>query len=122
MAQKTNDPRTNSRGAALMDFNQAMPDQTGFIEIGSENHMRLLGLRKADSTDDIVFEGYALEDVTQFGQVVSERYLRQTLISRVSLLKTPFPKIQSSDRSRAGYAVPMVVPPEAREVIPGLGD
>lgn len=113
-------PRTNKSGANIMDFNKAMPEQTDFVEPGGDNHMQLLGLRKALETDDIVHEGYAFEDVTQFGAVVSERFLRQTLISRVNLLRAKFPEIQSEDRMRPGYADPMVVPPEAREVIPGL--
>ena len=103
-----------------MDRSPHNPDQTDYVAWGSEAHLELLGIRPVRDDDDIVHEGYALMDVTQFGPLATERYIRAVLVSRVSMLKQQPPRIQSEDRTKPGYAPPMVIPPEAERTMPGF--
>jgi hypothetical protein len=66
------------------------PKQTDYVPFGSEQHMGLLGLRKAEKGDDpaIVHDGFTFADVSVFGPMTSERWLRVTLVGKVNELKT----------------------------------
>lgn len=80
-----------------------------YIAHGSEEHANLLGIRKADDSDEIVWQGYALMDETAFGVNATERYLRTILKQKYNTLKTP-PAVPQSDPLKPNFAQPMFDP------------
>jgi len=76
--------------------NPAVPEQMDYVPFGSAEHMGMLNLRKVgkDEQTDLVYEGYTLADVTQYGASATERFLRATLEQQVRCLqsKPPTPK------------------------------
>jgi len=70
----------------------------------TERDAKFLGLRKAEETDDVVYQGYALVDVTQWGPSATDRFLLQVLKQKVNNLLSPNPKHQSEDPFEPQYA------------------
>lgn len=88
-----------------------------YVPFGSERHMALLGLRKAEKGDEGVYdvcEGYCLADPTPFlAMDPTGRLAKITLHQKVSELTAPPVKVQSEDPTRPGYAPEMWRPDEA---------
>jgi hypothetical protein len=82
-----------------------------YVEWGSERHVALLGLRKADEGDEIQHEGFALVDMTAYGVQATPAYLKEILHQKVSTLNTPPTPPQSDDLTAPNYAPRMFVPP-----------
>lgn len=66
--------------------------QQDFIKHGSAGHAQLLGLRKATKEDEPQYEGWALQDPTQWGPNARPEYIRAQLIQRVGEL-TSVPEV-----------------------------
>jgi hypothetical protein len=81
-----------------------------YIEHGSDRHAAMLGLKKAEAHDVPQLDGWALQDVTQYGPSARPEFLEQTLRQKVSELTTPPPKMQSGDPFEPHYAPPLWQP------------
>jgi hypothetical protein len=81
-----------------------------YVEHGSDQHAALLGLRKAEEDDTLVYQGWTLADVTTWGPTATPLFLKNILRSKVSELTTPPPVVQSVDPMKPGYAPPMWQP------------
>jgi hypothetical protein len=86
--------------------------QTDYVEIGSEQHATILGLRPARDDDTYVRKDaqgrkWTLVDVTAFGPQATEAYIREVLRQKVSVLDSPAPEIQSEDPFAPDYAPPL---------------
>ena len=68
----------------------AQPD---YVEWGSDRHAAIIGLKKATPDDKIEFDGWALQDTTQFGPQARDEYIREVLRQKVSTLKAGAPTV-----------------------------
>lgn len=92
-----------------------------YIEYGSPEHLRFLGLRKATEKDKIQFDGYALEDITKYPSNARPDYLEEVIKQKLSEWKTKPVMPQSRDFRQPGYAPPIFDPnPGERSDIPGV--
>ena len=59
--------------------------RSDFVAHGSERHAQLLRLRKATKEDDesLIFEGWTLQDFTEYGPNATDKYLKAILMQRV---------------------------------------
>ena len=71
-----------TRGKKKLTFITQPPAKSrpDYVEHGSERHASLLGLRQAVEGEKYQHEGWALEDITQFGINVQEEYIQAVLI------------------------------------------
>ena len=81
-----------------------------FVEPGSERHMNMLGLRRAEKDEKLQHEGLTLVDLTAFGPQAQEWYLMEILKSKVRSFRSPAPTVQSTDPLKPNYAPPMFNP------------
>ena len=70
------------------DLHATLSGPGQYIPHGSKRHMELLGLRKAEADDTIVYKGHALADPTKYGPQATEAYLREVLRQCVNELQT----------------------------------
>jgi hypothetical protein len=75
-----------------------------YVEHGSERHAALLGLRKAESDDELSRDGWTLSDITNYPPETTEIWLKRLLRSLVNELASEPPKYQSSDPGAPFYA------------------
>jgi len=85
-------------------------EQRDHIAFGSPEHAEFLGLRKATDDDEIVVEGWALQDITAWGPAAGRDFLRGILLQKVNVLNTPPPPGQSEDPARPNFRPTMWVP------------
>jgi hypothetical protein len=78
-------------------------DRPDYVERGSAGHAALLGLKRA-TDEQLVENGWTLEDVTIFGPHVTQDYLKTILRQKVNELTAPMPIIQSTDPRKPGFA------------------
>lgn len=81
-----------------------------YIAHGSDKHAALLGLKEAEEHDVPQHEGWALQDVTQYGASARPEFLEQVLRQKVNELTTPFAQVQSDDPRAPNYAPPLWQP------------
>ena len=79
-------------------------DRPDYVERGSDRHAAMLGLKKAASDDDLQQDGWTLEDITQFGPNVTEKYLKALLFQKANELTSPMPTYQSKDPREPFFA------------------
>ena len=79
-------------------------EQTDYVKHGSDEHAALLGLKKASESDDPQVDGWALEDITQFGPTVTPAFLAQWLRQKVNELTMQVPEPQSTDPRAPNFA------------------
>jgi hypothetical protein len=72
-------------------------ERADYVERGSDRHAALLGIRKADNEDELVIDGWTLEDFTAYGPTVTQDFLRLVLRQKVNELTSKMPEIQSKD-------------------------
>ena len=78
------------------------------VEFGSDRHADQLGLRKASEDDEPQRNGWALIDITMFGEAARPEYVREVLRQKVATLKSgPPPTLQSENPLAPNYAPPM---------------
>ena len=88
--------------------------QTDYVERGSDDHARVLGLQKATDEDRFVYKGWALRDITMFGATAQDWFIEAQLRSKVNELTTEMPPIQDKDPFAENYAPPMFDPDEGQ--------
>jgi len=80
-------------------------DRADYVERGSAGHAAILGLERAEDTDDHTLDGWRLADRFSFG--FNEDYQGEVLRQRVSDLTSEMPKLQSDSRRDPFYAPKM---------------
>jgi len=81
-----------------------------YIPHGSDAHAALLGLKKAEEHDVPQHDGWALQDVTQYGPAARPEFLEQVLRQKINELTISLPKMQSNDPFAPHYAPPLWQP------------
>ena len=84
-----------------------------YIPHGSDAHAELIGLRKAEGSEELVVDGWTLADRTAWGPQATESYIKEVLRQKVAEWKAGAPpKPQSEDQFAPNYAEKIWMPSE----------